>query len=59
MNGNDLLPSWSQSDAKSTIREFVESVSRPGSSSVPPAERIATFDNDGTLWSEKAPVRPG
>ena len=33
--------------------EFVESVSRPGMSYVPPAERIATFDNDGTLWCEK------
>jgi phosphoserine phosphatase len=53
MNGNDLLPSWSQSDAKSAVLEFVESVTRPGASYVPPPERIATFDNDGTLWCEK------
>jgi len=53
MNGNDPLPSWSQGDAKGAILEFVESVTRPGASSVPPAERIATFDNDGTLWCEK------
>ena len=53
MNGNELLPSWSQGAAKSAVLEFVESVSRPGASHVPPAERIATFDNDGTLWCEK------
>jgi len=53
MNGNDPLPSWSQGDAKGAILEFVESVTRPGASSVPPAARIATFDNDGTLWCEK------
>ena len=53
MNGNELLPSWSQGAAKSAVMEFVESVSRPGASYVPPAERIATFDNDGTLWCEK------
>jgi phosphoserine phosphatase len=53
MNGNDLLPSWSQSDAKSAVLEFVESVTEPGASYVPPPERIATFDNDGTLWCEK------
>ena len=53
MNGTELLPSWSQGAAKSAVPEFVESVSRPGASYVPPAERIATFDNDGTLWCEK------
>jgi hypothetical protein len=53
MNGNDLLPSWSQSDAKSAVLEFVESVTGPGASYVPPAERIATFDNDSTLCCEK------
>jgi hypothetical protein len=53
MNSDELLPSWSQGDAKSAVLEFVESVSRPGASYVPPAERIATFDNDGTLWCEK------
>jgi phosphoglycolate phosphatase-like HAD superfamily hydrolase len=53
MNDDDLLPSWSQSDAKGAILEFAESVSRPGASCVPPPERIAAFDNDGTLWCEK------
>ena len=53
MNGDELLPSWSEGDAKSAILEFVESVSRPGASYVPPADRVAAFDNDGTLWCEK------
>jgi len=56
MNGSELLPSWRQGDAKSAVLEFVESVSRPGASCasyVPPADRIETFDNDGTLWCEK------
>jgi hypothetical protein len=48
MNGSELLPSWSQSDATSAVLEFVESVSRPGASCVSPRDRIATFDNDGT-----------
>lgn len=50
MNGNDPLPSWRESAAKNSILAFVESVTEPGASYVPPAERIATFDNDGTLW---------
>jgi hypothetical protein len=50
----DPLPSWNDGPAKQGIISFVESVSREGSPSyVPPAERIATFDNDGTLWSEQ------
>ena len=53
MNGNELLPSSSQGAAKSAVLEFVGSVSRPGASYVPPAERIATFDNDGTLGFQK------
>ncbi len=53
MNGTELLPSWSQGAARSAVLEFVESVSRPGASHVPPAGRIVTFDNDGTLWCEK------
>jgi phosphoglycolate phosphatase-like HAD superfamily hydrolase len=53
MNGDEPLPSWSQGAAKSAVLEFVESVTRPGASYVPPAERIAAFDNDGTLWCEK------
>jgi len=53
MNGNDPLPSWSQGAAKSAVLEGAGSVTEPGASYVPPAERIATFDNDGTLWCEK------
>jgi len=50
----DPLPSWREGPAKQAILGFVADVTtqgRPGF--VPPAERIAVFDNDGTLWSEK------
>jgi phosphoglycolate phosphatase-like HAD superfamily hydrolase len=50
----DPLPSWNEGTTKSVIIAFVERVtdeSSPGY--VPPDERIATFDNDGTLWSEQ------
>jgi phosphoglycolate phosphatase-like HAD superfamily hydrolase len=50
----DMLPSWNDTAPKAAIVEFVERVSTPGSPDfVPPAERIATFDNDGTLWAEQ------
>jgi phosphoglycolate phosphatase-like HAD superfamily hydrolase len=50
----DPLPSWNNSANKKAIVSFVNDVSKRGSPSyVPPAERIATFDNDGTLWSEQ------
>jgi phosphoserine phosphatase len=50
----DPLPSWNDTAAKKAIVAFVEKVTKPGSPDfVPPAERIATFDNDGTLWSEQ------
>ena len=50
----DPLPSWNDGSVKKTIVEFVKKVTRKGSADyVPPAERIATFDNDGTLWLEK------
>jgi phosphoserine phosphatase len=50
----DPLPSWNDGAAKKSIVAFVEKVTRPGSPDfVPPAERIATFDNDGTLWCEQ------
>lgn len=48
-----LLPSWNDGAAKQAILNFVAAVTREGSPDfVPPAERIATFDNDGTLWVE-------
>jgi phosphoserine phosphatase len=50
----DPLPSWNGGPAKRSIIAFVEKVTRPGSPDfVPAPERIATFDNDGTLWCEK------
>jgi phosphoglycolate phosphatase-like HAD superfamily hydrolase len=50
----DPLPSWNEGAAKKSIADFVARVTTPGSAQfVPPAERIATFDNDGTLWSEQ------
>jgi phosphoserine phosphatase len=45
------LPSWRDSAARAAITRFVERVTGPGG--VPPAERVAVFDNDGTLWPEK------
>jgi phosphoglycolate phosphatase-like HAD superfamily hydrolase len=49
----DALPSWNDGKAKQSILAFVEKVTTPASPDfVPPAERIATFDNDGTLWTE-------
>jgi len=50
----DPLPSWNPGPAKQSIITFVEKVTKPGSPDfVPVPERIATFDNDGTLWCEK------
>jgi hypothetical protein len=51
---NDPLPSWNEGKAKQSIIAFVEKVTKPGSPDfVPVPERIATFDNDGTLWCEQ------
>jgi hypothetical protein len=50
----DPLPSWNEGPAKQSIVGFVEKVTQPGSPDfVPAPERIAVFDNDGTLWGEK------
>ena len=50
----DPLPSWNEGTAKRSIIEFVNRVTQPGSPDfVDPEQRIATFDNDGTLWSEQ------
>jgi len=50
----DSLPSWKDGKAKQSIIEFVTKVTKQGSRYfVPVDERIATFDNDGTLWAEK------
>lgn len=50
----DPLPSWNDNAPKRAIVTFVEKVTREGSPHFVPAPgRIATFDNDGTLWAEK------
>jgi phosphoglycolate phosphatase-like HAD superfamily hydrolase len=50
----DPLPSWNDGPVKQSIVDFVARVTTEGSPDfVPPAERIATFDNDGTLWTEQ------
>jgi phosphoserine phosphatase len=50
----DPLPSWNDTATKSRIISFVEDVTNTTSENFVPAEaRIATFDNDGTLWSEQ------
>jgi phosphoserine phosphatase len=50
----DPLPSWNDGASKKAIIAFVEKVTKPGSPDfVPIPERIATFDNDGTLWCEQ------
>src|SRR5262249_34510086 len=50
----EALPSWNDGEAKPSILRFVESVTREGAPTfVPQAERIAVFDNDGTLWAEQ------
>jgi hypothetical protein len=53
----DELPGWTDGQAKEQILEFVRSVTEPGASFVPPPERVAVFDVDGTLWCEK-PMYP-
>jgi len=50
----DVLPSWKEGATRAAILDFVARVGTEGSPDyVPPAERIAVFDNDGTLWCEK------
>ncbi|MFN6356332.1 MAG: HAD family hydrolase, partial [Cyanobacteriota bacterium] len=49
----DPLPSWMEGPTKQAILSFVAKVSEEGSPAfIPPAERIAVVDNDGTLWPE-------
>ncbi len=47
------LPTWRDGRARTAILDFVHVVSTPGPSFVPVEERVAVFDNDGTLWCEK------
>jgi phosphoserine phosphatase len=53
-HASDPLPSWNAGPAKARILAFVAAVTESGGPDyVPPAERIAVFDNDGTLWGEQ------
>jgi len=53
-SSGDLLPSWNDAASKNAIVAFVDRVTKQGSPDfVPEADRIATFDNDGTLWAEQ------
>jgi phosphoglycolate phosphatase-like HAD superfamily hydrolase len=50
----DPLPSWNDTETKAQILDFVRAISDPGDPAfVEPEERVATFDNDGTLWVEQ------
>ena len=50
----DPLPSWNEGPAKQGILKFVDEAAKKGGPGfIPPEERIATFDNDGTLWCEQ------
>ena len=50
---SDPLPSWNESTSKTAILDFVQRVTSEGSEDfIPVSERIAVFDNDGTLWPE-------
>ncbi len=51
---DDPLPAWNDDNAKQAIVQFVETVTARGEAGfVPPDERVAVFDNDGTLWAEQ------
>lgn len=56
-----LLPSWNDTQTKQTILDFVNRAGdEKGPDYIPPAERVAAFDNDGTLWVEQpAPAQTG
>lgn len=55
MTGRDaILPAWREGAARTAILDFVQRVTAPGHPDfVAPADRIAVFDNDGTLWAEQ------
>ena len=53
MSHEDLLVSWNDTATRAAVVDFVGRVTGEGPEAVPPEERIAVFDNDGTLWTEK------
>jgi phosphoglycolate phosphatase-like HAD superfamily hydrolase len=50
---DEKLASWNDGPAREAIVGFLQSVTTPGDAYLEPAERVATFDNDGTMWIEK------
>lgn len=52
-----VLPSWTAGPTKQAVIDFVATATTPGPGFIAAADRIATFDNDGTLWSEQ-PLPP-
>ena len=54
VKGGDALPSWNDGDVKKRLTDFVINATKDGGSSfIPVTDRIAVFENDGTLWSEQ------
>ena len=53
ISNEDTLKSWNDGPVKQSILDFLKSSTQEGPNYVKPADRIATFDNDGTLWVEK------
>jgi len=53
VRADDPLPSWNKGPSREAILQFVAKVTTPSPGFVPEPERIATFDNDGTLWAEQ------
>jgi phosphoserine phosphatase len=53
MTAENLLASWNDTATRAAIVEFVQAVATDGPELVPAEERVAVFDNDGTLWTEK------
>ncbi|MET9616709.1 HAD family hydrolase [Kitasatospora indigofera] len=52
-----VLASWNEGPARQAVLDYVRGATTPGAAFVEPADRIATFDNDGTLWVEQ-PMPP-
>lgn len=52
LRADEALPSWNEGPARQAIVAFVAKVTTPGPDFVRPEDRIAVFDNDGTLWTE-------
>ncbi|HEY4268327.1 MAG TPA: HAD family hydrolase [Galbitalea sp.] len=53
MSHESLLASWREGGTTDAITDFVRRVAEPGPAAIPLEERVAVFDNDGTLWTEK------